>query len=108
MEGIRKVPVPIWRLADFIFNHGPETENLFLSTGFEEEVSQIQNCLDAGTSIPDELATEAGLLSAAELLLRFLDSLPDSVIPSEHYQEAINACEDPKAADEVPLLLLSV
>jgi hypothetical protein len=96
------VPAAVWKLADFIYTRGPETDGLFFSSGFPEEVARLQDCLDLDLPLPEALATEAGLLSAAELLLRFLDCLPDAVIPADSYAQCLDACEDPEEASTVP------
>lgn len=69
-----------------------------MASGLEKDVGAIQDCLDLNKPIPTELTTDSGLLSAAEVLLRFLDCLPDSVIPRSMHDACLKVCDDLEAA----------
>jgi phosphatidylinositol-bisphosphatase len=102
LKSVRKVPIPVWKLVDFLYQYGGITaDGLFLTSGYEAELARLQDALDLDLPIEPALATEAGFLSAGELLLRFLDCLPDSVVPSDLYYGAIAVCEDYAAAKEL-------
>lgn len=102
LKSVRKVPIPVWKLVDFLYQYGGTmVDGLFLASGYEAELAKLQDALDLDLPIEPALATEAGFLSAGELLLRFLDCLPDSVVPSDLYYGAIAICEDYAAAKEL-------
>lgn len=47
---------------------------------------EIQDLLDASQKIPEDFTTEKHIHSVAEILLRFLDSLPAPLIPESALQ----------------------
>lgn len=94
----RLVPVPIWILVDFIRNNGQGVEGMFIINGDHHHINSIQDALDAGSTIPDDCKSPVGVLSACQQLLRFLDSLPDSVIPRKFCKDCTIFSEDPKSA----------
>lgn len=58
----------------------------------------IQDCIDSGQDLPISLATELGILSAGETLIRYLESLPISVIPQGHYFSVLAFADDRDAS----------
>lgn len=72
-----------------------------MASGGQEELDIIQDSLDSGREIPHSLATDIGLLSAGEMLMRFLEYLPVPVVPPPLYCLALSYCEDPAGAKQV-------
>lgn len=66
---------------------GARAENLFLESGDPLLLNEIQDCLDAGKRLPEDFATEKHLHSVAEVLLRFLDSLPTPLVAESALQD---------------------
>ncbi|CAG0879555.1 unnamed protein product [Cyprideis torosa] len=82
------VPKEIWFLVDHLYRRGLETDGLFQTPGHRSEILAIRDSLDAGVP-EDELP--GSIHSLAEALLIFLESMPDSVIPTSFYIKAIDA-----------------
>ncbi|CAG8454959.1 3089_t:CDS:10 [Ambispora leptoticha] len=142
------VPKEIWRILDFIGQHGLNVNDLFTVTGDQSLINHIRECLDTGEefdlslllddkqeeSLPtpledettvkhnkhatdlstlsekpsrDTLGSNIGIHSMADALIRFLESLPEPVIPFHLYDQCINIKSRP-AAHEVLELIPSV
>jgi phosphatidylinositol-bisphosphatase len=97
------MPDELWRMTDFIMNYGWECGNLFLERGDEGLCREIRECLDTAQPFGQHIISEGdiGVLSMGETLLRFLESLPDSVIPSGVYDKVIRLGESKAAAIQV-------
>lgn len=59
-----------------------------------DEIDLIQDTLDAGDDLPLSLSTELGILSVGEMFIRYLESLPISVVPQGHYFSVLAFAED--------------
>jgi RhoGAP domain len=114
--GQSPVPLPmpkeIWWLVDLLWRKRtvPHTESmevrgtwrwidrdsrLFLATGDLEMVEVVQECIDTGSPVPEEVDG----LATASCLLRLLRSLEEPVIPFTAYSSALEAgkSRDPAA-----------
>jgi hypothetical protein len=76
---------------------------LFLERGDEVLCMEIRECLDTAHPFGQHIISEGdiGVLSMGETLLRFLESLPDSVIPSGVYDKVIRLGESKATAIQV-------
>jgi phosphatidylinositol-bisphosphatase len=89
------MPDELWRMTDFIINHGHTCGTLFLERGDEHICREIREYLDTARDFQGRIIAERemGVLSMAETLLRYLDALPESVIPAELYEKALRIGE---------------
>jgi hypothetical protein len=89
------MPDELWRMTDFIINHGQSCGGIFLERGDEGVCREIRACLDTARDFQGKIISERemGSLSMAETLLRYLDALPESVIPAELYEKALRIGE---------------
>lgn len=89
------LPDELWRMTDFILSYGRGCSSLFLERGDEGVCRGIRECLDTAKEFDPEIVLEGdiGVLSMAETLLRFLDALPESVIPAYLYDKVIRLSE---------------
>jgi inositol polyphosphate 5-phosphatase INPP5B/F len=101
------MPDELWRMTDFLMQYGRSCGSLFLERGDEKLCRGIRECLDTAREFDSVLLEEQemGVLSMAETLLRFLDALPDSVIPAEMYEKAIRLGESNGSIMQVTLPL---
>ncbi|KJE90097.1 inositol 5-phosphatase 4, variant 21 [Capsaspora owczarzaki ATCC 30864] len=82
------IPKELWRMVDFLFTYGLDEDNLFATSGNEQSMELIRECLDTG--LPFETMPDA-VHSISECLIRFLEALPDPVIPFVHYQRCLDS-----------------
>jgi len=82
------IPKELWRVIDFIYKKGPNEEGLFLQSGVQKEMEIIRECLDTGESFAPY---NVSIHSMAETVIRFLESLPEPVIPYSLYNQALEA-----------------
>lgn len=68
---------------------------MFLVAGGQDEINLIQDALDDGQDLPLSLASEMGIWAVGETLIRYLDSLPISVIPQGHYFSVLAFADNP-------------
>jgi hypothetical protein len=89
------MPDELWRMTDFLMRYGRTCGSLFLERGDERMCRGIRECLDTAREFEGILVEEQelGVLSMAETLLRFLDALPDSVIPAQLADKALRLGE---------------
>ena len=80
------IPKELWLLVDYLYRQGLSTSGLFLTSGNRKSIWAVMEALDLGHSIPDG----ADVHSVAETLVRLLDSLPESVIPSGLYRRCMD------------------
>ena len=81
------VPKELWRLVDFLANEGMENENLFLLKGRVHQVAAARDCLDTGAEFP----TGIDVHSVAEVLIQFLQTLTEPVIPVNQYAVCLDS-----------------
>eukprot|EP00002_Diphylleia_rotans_P006106 TRINITY_DN1540_c1_g1_i13.p1 TRINITY_DN1540_c1_g1~~TRINITY_DN1540_c1_g1_i13.p1 ORF type:complete len:781 (-),score=100.23 TRINITY_DN1540_c1_g1_i13:309-2651(-) len=82
------IPKELWRIVDYMFKTSLREDGLFLKDGILQEVEQIRECLDTCQEFSLTLSPH----SMAECLIRWLESLPESVIPPVLYQKTIENC----------------
>jgi len=89
------MPDELWRMTDFLMRYGRTCGSLFLERGDERMCRGVRECLDTAREFEAVLVEEQemGVLSMAETLLRFLDALPDSVIPAQLSEKALRLGE---------------
>ncbi|CAH0490580.1 unnamed protein product [Peronospora farinosa] len=77
-SGSQKVPKELWRMVNDIYGNFMQDKNLFVEAGNKVEIVQLREALDTGAPFP----THSGY-STAELLVRWLQALPQSVVLDE-------------------------
>ena len=78
----RFIPMELWKIMDEIFNRGMKEDALFLRQGVQAETENIIRMLDSDSIEAlqsEELPGE--VKSIAEVLLLFLNSMPEPIIP---------------------------
>ncbi|CCJ29272.1 unnamed protein product [Pneumocystis jirovecii] len=91
------IPKEIMRMTEYLISEGKNIDNLFFVPGSASIMIHIREALDTGNEFDltilenNESNDNIGLFSMAETLLMFLDSLPDSVIPSSFYYRCLDA-----------------
>lgn len=80
----QKVPKELWRMVNDIYQNFMQEKNLFVEAGNEVELAQLREALDTGQQFPPHSG-----YSTAELLLSWLQSLRQSVVPDEILTAAI-------------------
>eukprot|EP00128_Syssomonas_multiformis_P012082 Colp12_sorted_trinity150504_noHs@19516 len=83
------IPEELWRMVDFLFSRGLDEPGLFLNPGDRGDMDAIRECLDTGAEFT---GLESKVLSMAETLIRWLESLPVPVIPFNAYQKCLDCC----------------
>ncbi|KAH3759210.1 inositol 5-phosphatase 4 [Pelomyxa schiedti] len=85
-----KLPIPkeLWRVVDYIFRNGLQEPHIFNVSGEPSEIEKIRECLDTGKSFA---TFNFSPHSMAEVLLRFLESLSEPVIPFSSYRKCLQA-----------------
>ena len=84
-----KVPKELWRLVDFLYQHGLLEVGLFDENGVEEEVQQVREILDTGASFEE---FGGSIHSVAEALVQWLSSLEVPVVPPQFYRKCLDCC----------------
>ncbi|KAJ5073472.1 type 2 inositol 1,4,5-trisphosphate 5-phosphatase [Anaeramoeba ignava] len=79
------VPKELWRMFDFIYQHGLDIPNIFIEAGDITEIQYIRECLDTGQPFNQDVHP----YSVAESILRFFESLQTPLIPSDLYKPAV-------------------
>jgi len=97
------LPDEIWRMTDFIMSYGQGCGSVFLERGDEGLCRGIRECLDTAKEFDLTLISEGeiGVMSMAETLLRFLDALPESIIPEGVFPRAMRMAESKGSMMEV-------
>ena len=100
------LPDELWRMTDFLLTYGRDCGSLFLERGDETLCRGIRECLDTAKEFDPKLTMEGhiGVLSMAETLLRFLDALPESVVPQNVYDKALRISELKGSAIQVLIM----
>eukprot|EP00048_Salpingoeca_helianthica_P022785 m.20360 g.20360 ORF g.20360 m.20360 type:complete len:907 (+) comp7810_c0_seq1:39-2759(+) len=86
-DGVERLHIPkeLWVLVDFLYRNGMATDSLFMSSGNRRDIWATIDCLDTGLPIPDS----TDIHSVAETLVRFLDGLPEPVVPPSLYRRCL-------------------
>ncbi|KAH8102042.1 DNase I-like protein [Cristinia sonorae] len=106
-------PREVMRLVNWLMSHATNIPGLFLSPGDQDLVAEIRECLDTGTEFSPH-AEEGGArmaLAFATCLLEFLDSLPESVIPSSMHPRCAQVTDREQAfelLDDLPSASVNV
>lgn len=82
----QKVPKELWRMVNDIYENYMQEKNLFVEAGSKVEIVQLREALDTGAPLP----THSGY-SMAELLVRWLQALRQSVVPDEALAAAVTS-----------------
>lgn len=72
------IPKELWRVVDAIYEKGLQTPDLFGVPGKQEEIAQIREALDTGSTF----SAPASIHSYVECFTGFLASLSSPVVPS--------------------------
>ncbi|CAI5719072.1 unnamed protein product [Hyaloperonospora brassicae] len=83
---LQKVPKELWRMVNDIYENHMQEKNLFVEAGNKVEIVQLREALDTGASFPKHSG-----YSAAELLVRWLQALRQSVVPDEALTVAVTS-----------------
>ncbi|XP_068596400.1 inositol polyphosphate 5-phosphatase OCRL [Brachionichthys hirsutus] len=92
-----KIPKEVWILVNHLFTKSCDQEDLFQTPGLQEELQNIIDCLD--TSIPDSIS--GCNHSVAEVLLIFLEALPEPVMCYELYQRCLDCSNDSRLCKQL-------
>jgi inositol polyphosphate 5-phosphatase INPP5B/F len=97
------MPDELWRMTNFIINSGQNCGSIFLERGDEFLCRGIRESLDTASEFDGRLTTDGdiGVLSMAETLLRFLEALPNSIIPANVYDKVVRIVENRGSSVEV-------
>ena len=108
----QQIPKEIWRIVDYLYRFGIGFEGLFVTGGDQQFMLDIRSCLDSGKdfilpssfmSLPTSEASVNNpeysrnrqimyVHSMAETLLRFLEALPNPVVPfGVYYQKCMDS-----------------
>ena len=83
------LPKEVWRMVDHIYRVGLGTPNLFArGSASDSEAEAAMECLDTGDSFERRGVSVHGV---ADALLRYLVSLPESVVPQRLFWECVEA-----------------
>lgn len=103
------VPNVLWRLVDYLLEKGCRAEGLFIVPADRVLLSLIHDALDKNELfdrvLPLEVSDEAVILAMAQTILRFLTSLPKSLIPLECQPALLDAASSKTAAAKAILSL---
>ncbi|XP_060547383.1 type II inositol 1,4,5-trisphosphate 5-phosphatase isoform X3 [Pantherophis guttatus] len=81
------VPKELWMMVDHLYHNACQKKDLFQQPGPRAEFPEIRDCLDTGTL--DTLVGSS--CSVAEVLLLFLESLPEPVICFQLYDRSVES-----------------
>ncbi|DBA00263.1 TPA: hypothetical protein N0F65_007907 [Lagenidium giganteum] len=73
---LQNVPKELWRMVDDLYKHFLDEKNLFIEAGNKQELVHLREALDTGTAFPPHSS-----YSMAELLISWLQSLSQAVVP---------------------------
>lgn len=80
----QKIPKELWRMVNDIYQNFIKEKNLFVEAGDKQQVTLLREALDTGNAFPNHSG-----YSTAELLLCWLQSLRQSVVPDEVLANAL-------------------
>lgn len=99
----KKIPYIVQKCVEFIENKGLEYEGLYRLPGRLVLIKELQESFDTGNRVKFE-DTQADIHTVASLLKLYLRELPDSIIPSSHFQRfmgiALDAVDSQENVDE--------
>jgi len=81
------IPKELWKIVDYLYNHGLYEEELFLRRGYPHDIGAVRDAIDT-----DQEIQVSSVHSVAESLVLFLDSFPEPVIPSPYYARCMETC----------------
>ncbi|CAH0482792.1 unnamed protein product [Peronospora belbahrii] len=81
---LQKVPKELWRMVNDIYGNFMQEKNLFVEAGSKVEIVQLREALDTGAPFPSHSG-----YSTAELLVRWLQALRQSVVLDEALAAAV-------------------
>lgn len=74
----QKVPKELWRMVNDLYTHSLQEKNLFVEAGNKDEMVHLREALDTCRPFPPHSG-----YSTAELLVRWLQALRQSVVPDD-------------------------
>ena len=74
---VLSLPKEIWRLVDYLYQHGMDTPGLFFQSGVQTEVEALIDALDSGGELP----AQASIHSVAECFVYFLKNTAQPLFP---------------------------
>lgn len=83
-NGAQKIPKELWRMANDIYQNFMKEKNLFVEAGDKQEVVLLREALDTGSPFPNHSGH-----STAELMITWLQSLRQSVVPDQVIAKAL-------------------
>ncbi|KAI0074264.1 DNase I-like protein [Panus rudis PR-1116 ss-1] len=91
-EQALNAPREVMRLVNWLMSNATNVEDLFLSPGDHDLVSEIREYLDTGTEFSSISATDlaAHARAFATCLIELLDSMLDPVIPTSLYDRCVS------------------
>ncbi|CDH48521.1 domain-containing protein [Lichtheimia corymbifera JMRC:FSU:9682] len=117
------LPKELWRVLNYLWNKSMlSIDTLFLQHGDPAICDYIRRCLDTGNALdttillnksdPSSSADEIAANSMVDVLVAFLECLPEPVIPSALYELALEASDSSQAMaelkDRLPYIHLNV
>lgn len=99
----RKIPYIVQECVEFLEAKGLEYEGLYRLPGRLVLIKELQESFDTGNRLKFE-DTQADVHTVASLLKLYFRELPDSIIPSRHFQRfmgiALDAVDNQEHSDE--------
>uniref|UniRef100_A0A672NIA1 phosphoinositide 5-phosphatase n=1 Tax=Sinocyclocheilus grahami TaxID=75366 RepID=A0A672NIA1_SINGR len=92
-----KIPKEVWLLVNHLYTKACQQEDLFQTPGLQDDLQSIIDCLD--TSIPESIPGSNH--SVAEVLLIFLEALPEPVLCYELYHRCLECSHDSRLCKQV-------
>ncbi|XP_058051479.1 type II inositol 1,4,5-trisphosphate 5-phosphatase isoform X3 [Ahaetulla prasina] len=95
------LPKELWMMVDHLYHNACQKKDLFQQPGPQTEFPEIRDCLDRGTL--DTFVGSSG--SVAEVLLLFLESLPEPVICFQLYDRSVESAGSYSLSSQVVSML---
>uniref|UniRef100_A0A672NIQ7 phosphoinositide 5-phosphatase n=1 Tax=Sinocyclocheilus grahami TaxID=75366 RepID=A0A672NIQ7_SINGR len=92
-----KIPKEVWLLVNHLYTKACQQEDLFQTPGLQDDLQSIIDCLD--TSIPESIPGSNH--SVAEVLLIFLEALPEPVLCYELYHRCLECSHDSRLCKQL-------
>lgn len=97
------VPRELWQLVDHLYRHSMRTQNLFDTHALHNEVIQVRDWLDYGSTEP----TPSNVHAVAEALLLLLSYTTDPVIPFRLHQNCTAVANTYASCKQIIMMKLS-